>query len=179
LVLNADNQTATPLARKLLVRAAHDVNFLYLNGVLECTAGDFAAARKYLEEAAKLNSIGYSTRFNLGCTLEQLQDNVGAREQLQKMIELGPTEPESRFELAKVLRKLGETEAAQQQLVLYQKQLKDKFDHALAAQKSTQAAEAVRAGDKQKAVALYREAIAVLPDNAGFALSVGAGSERP
>ena len=83
-------------------------------------------------------------------------------------MELEPGEPESRFELAKVLRKLGETEASQQQLALYQKLLKDQSNHSVAAQKSTQAAEAMRAGDKQKAAALYREAAAVLPDNAGL-----------
>ena len=168
LVFNADYQTAVPLARKLLAQAPHDADFLYLNGVLERTAGDFAAARKHLEEAAKLDPNRYSTRYNLGYTLEQLQDYAGAKEQLQKAIELDPTESESHFELAKVLRKLGETDAAQQQLVLYQKQVKDKSDHTIAAQKSTQAAEAARAGDKQKAAALYREAIAVLPDNAGL-----------
>ena len=167
-VLNAENEAAMPLARKLLARAPRDADFLYLNGVLERTTGDFAAARRHLEEAAKLDPSRYSTRFNLGCTLEQLEDTAGAKEQLQKAIDLDPTEPESHFELAKVLRKLGETDAAQQQLLLYQKQLKDKSDRALAAQKSTQAAEAVRAGDKQKAAALYREAIAVLPDNAGL-----------
>jgi len=168
LVLNAENQTAIPLARKLLAQAPRDADFLYLNGVLERTAGDFAAARKHLEEAAGLDPNRYSTHFNLGCTLEQLQDNAGAKEQLQKAIELDPTEPESHFELAKVLRKLGETDAAQQQLVLYQKQVKEKSDRTIVAQKSTQAAEAVRAGDKQKAVALYREAVAILPDNAGL-----------
>lgn len=166
LVLNAENQTAIPLARKLLTQAPHDADFLYMNGVLERTSGDFASARKHLGEAAKLNPNRYSTRFNLGCTLEQLEDNAGAREQLLKAIELDPTEPESHFELAKVLRKLGETDAAQQQLLLYQKQLKDKSDRSISAQKSTQAAEAARAGDKQKAAALYREAIAVMPDSA-------------
>ena len=168
LVLNAENQTAIPLARRLLAQAPHDADFLYLNGVLERTAGDYEAARKHLEEAAKLDPNRYSTRFNLGCTLEQLQDHAGAKEQLQKAIELDPTEPESHFELAKVLRKLGEIDAAQQQLVLYQKQVKEKSDRTIAAQKSTQAVQAARAGDKQKAVALYREAIAVLPDNAGL-----------
>src|SRR5208337_3956914 len=88
LVLNAENQTAVPLARKLLAQAPHDADFLYLNGVLERTAGDFTTARKHLEEAARLNPNRYSTRFNLGCTLEQLQDNAGAKEQLQKAIEL-------------------------------------------------------------------------------------------
>ncbi len=168
LVLNAENRTAMPLARRLLTQAPHDADFLYLNGVLERASGDFGSARKHLEGAAKLEPNRYSTRFNLGCTLEQLQDNVGAKEQLQKAIEIEPNEPESHFELAKVLRKLGETEAAQQQLILYQKQLKDQSDHTIAAQKSTQAAEAARAGDKQEAAALYREAIAVLPDNAGL-----------
>jgi tetratricopeptide (TPR) repeat protein len=168
LVLNAEKQTALPLARKLLAEAPRDADFLYLSGVLERATGDFLTARKHLGEAAKLDPNRYSTRFNLGCTLEQLQDNAGAKEQLQKAVALDPTEPESHFELAKVLRKLGETDAAQQQLLLYQKQLKDKSDQSLAAQRSTQAAEAVRAGDKQKAVALYREAIAVLPDNAGL-----------
>jgi tetratricopeptide (TPR) repeat protein len=168
LVLNAENQTALPLAHKLLARVPHDADFLYLSGVLERATGDFAAARKHLEAAVTLDPGRYSTRFNLGCTLEQLQDNPGAKEQLQKAIELDPTEPESHFELAKVLRKLGETEAAQQQLTLYQKQLKDQSDRSFVAQKSTQAAEAARAGDKQKAAALYREAIAVLPDNAGL-----------
>ena len=168
LVFNAEYQTAVPLARKLLARAPHDADFLYLNGVLERTTGDFAAARTHLEESAKLDPNHYSTRYNLGYTLEQLQEYAGAKVQLQKAIELDPTEPESHFELAKVLRKLGETDAAQQQLVLYQKQVKDKSDHTIAAQKSTQAAEAMRAGDKQKAAALYREAIAALPDNAGL-----------
>jgi tetratricopeptide (TPR) repeat protein len=168
LVFDAENQTAVPLARKLLAQAPQDADFLYLNGVLERATGDFAAARKHLEEAAKLDPNRYSTHYNLGCILEQLQDYAGAKEQLQKAIELDSTEPESRFELAKVLRKLGESDAAQQQLVIYQKQLKDISDHSIAAQKSTQAAEAVRTGDKQKAVALYREAIAALPDNAGL-----------
>ena len=168
LVLNAEYQPAMPLARKLLAQAPRDADFLYLNGVLERANGDLATARTHLEEAAKLDPNRYSTHFNLGCTLEQLQDYAGAKEQLQKAIELEPNEPESRFELAKVLRKLGETDAAQQQLILYQKQLKDQSDHTIAAQKSTQAAEAARAGDKQKAAALYREAIAVVPDNAGL-----------
>ncbi len=168
LVFNAEYQPALPLAQKLLAQAPHDADFLYLNGVLQRTSGNFAAARKYLEESAKLDPDHYSTRYNLGYTLEQLQDYAGAKAELQKAIELNPTEPESHFELAKVLRKLGETDAAQQQLVLYQKQVKDVSDHTIAAQKSTAAEEAMRAGDKQKAAALYREAMAALPDNAGL-----------
>jgi tetratricopeptide (TPR) repeat protein len=168
LVFNGKYQTAVPLARKLLAQAPNDADFLYLNGVVERAIGDLPAARAHLEQAAKLDPNRYSIRFKLGCTLEQLQDNEAARQQLQKAIELDPDESESRVELAKILRRLGESDAAQQQLLLYQKQLKDKSDHAIAAQKATQAAEAAKSGDNQRAAALYREAIEVDPNDAGL-----------
>ena len=168
LVFNGKNQTAVPMARKLLAQAPHDADFLYLNGVVERAIGEFTAARKHLEEAEKLDPNRYSIHFKLGCTLEQLEDYEGAKAQLQKAIELDPAQLESRVELAKVLRKLGETEAAKQQLLLYQNQLEETSNGAVAAQKSTQAAEAARAGDKQQAVSLYREAIAAVPNDAGL-----------
>lgn len=166
LVFNAENKAAMPLARKMLALAPHDANFLYLNGVIERAEGDLTQARKHLEEAIKLNPNDYATRFNLGCALEEFHEYSAAEVQLKKAIELDSTEPESRFELAKVLRKLGETDEAQEQLTLYQKELKEQSDRGVAAQKSTQAAAAIRAGDKEKAATLYREAIAALPDNA-------------
>jgi len=169
LVLNGEDDLAAPLGRKLLALAPHDADFLYLNGVIERTAGDYATARKHLQEAVTRNPNHYNSRYNYGVVLEQLKDAAGAKEQLQKAIELGATEPEIRFELAKVLRTLGETQAAQEQLAIYQKSLKEKSDRTLAAQKSTQAAQAVAAGDNQKAAVLYREASAAVPDNAGLA----------
>ncbi len=168
LVFTGKNLAAVPLARKLLLQAPNDADFLYLNGVVERATGKFEQARTHLEKSEKLDPNRYSTYFNLGCTLEQLQEYKGAKAQLQKAIELGPSESESRVELAKVLRKLGETDAAQQQLEIYRKQMEDKSDQAMAAQKSTQAEQAVRAGDKLAAAALYREAIADLPGNAAL-----------
>ena len=125
LIINGDNKVAMPLGRRLLVLAPHDPDFLYLNGLLERGTGDFAAARKHLEESVALNPAFYNSHYNLGVVLEQLQDAAGARGQFQKAIELGANEPEVRFELAKVLRTLGETEEAQEQLKLYQKRLKE------------------------------------------------------
>ena len=130
--------------------------------------GQFVTARKHLEQAEKLDPNRYSIHFKLGCTLEQLDDNAGAKQELQKAIELDPTQLESRVELAKVLRKLGETDAAKQQLLIYQNQLEDSSNGAIAAQKSSQAVQADKAGDKQQAASLYREAIAALPNDAGL-----------
>ncbi len=165
LIINGDNEVAAPLGRKLLALAPHDPDFLYLNGLLERGAGDFAAARKHLEDSVALNPGFYNSHYNLGIVLEQLQDPAGARVQFTKAIELGANEPEVRFELAKVLRTLGETEEAQKQLKLYQQRLKEESDKSLAILKSTQAEEAVKAGDNRKAADLFREASAALPDN--------------
>ena len=168
-VLSGENDVAVPLGAKLLTLAPHDADLLYLNGVLERQLGDFASARKHLEEAASLNPKHYDTRYNLGVVLAHLHDNAGAKVQLEKAIELGGQEPEIRLELSKALRALGETDAAQEQLKLYQQGLKAKSDRTLSALKSTQAEEALAAGDKQKAAALYKEACAALPSEAGLA----------
>jgi tetratricopeptide (TPR) repeat protein len=169
LVLNGENDVAAPLGAKLLALAPHDPDFLYLNGILERETGDYATARKHLEEAATLNPNHYNTRYNLGVVLAQMHENAEAKVQLEKAIELGAQEPEVRFELSKVLRALGETDAAQEQLKLYQKGLKEKSDRTLGALKSTQAEQAIAAGDKQKAAALYKEACTALPSDASLA----------
>ncbi len=163
-----DDDVAAPLARKLLALAPHDINILYMSGILERRAGDYAAARKNLEEAVTLDPKRDDTRYNLGVVLAQLGDSAGAKAQFEKAIELGAAGPEIRFELAKVLRTLGETEEAQQQLKIYQQKQTEKSNHELATLKSTEAAQAVKAGDNLKAANLYREACAAQPDNAEF-----------
>jgi tetratricopeptide (TPR) repeat protein len=173
LIINGENQTAAPLGRKLLALAPHDPDFLFLNGMLERGAGDLAAARKHLEESVALNPGFYNSHYNLGVVLEQQQDAAGAREQFKKAIELGANEPEVRFELAKVLRTLGETDEAQEQLKLYRQRLKEESDKSLAILKSTQAEEAVKAGDNRKAADLFREASAALPGNPALAYRLG------
>ena len=165
---NKDDELAAPLARKLLMLAPHDINILYMSGILERRAGDYAEARKNIEEAVALDHDRNDTRYNLGVVLAQLGDAAGAKAQFEKAIELGASGPEIRFELAKVLRNLGQSEEAQQQLKIYQQKQVEKSSHELATLKSTEAAQAIKAGDNRKAADLYREACAAQPDNAEF-----------
>ncbi len=169
LIINGNNDVAAPLARKLLAVAPHDADLLNLNGLLEQKAGEFEAARRHLEEAVALSPNDYNPRVNLGVVLADLKDAAGARSQFEKAIELGTDEPQVHFELAKVLRTLGDTEGAQRQLALYQQRLKEESDLAVAVAKTSEAAEALKAGDNAKAAGLFREACAALPGNAGLA----------
>ena len=169
LVMLGDSDHAAPLGRKLLALAPHDADLLNLNGVLERKAGDYQTARKHLEEAVALEPKDPNARVNLGLVLEELNDPAGARVQLEKAIALGRDEPQIHFELSKVLRTLGDTAAAQQQLALFQQKLKQESDRAMAVSKAAAAAEAVKAGDNQKAAELYRQACAAEPQNAPLA----------
>ena len=166
LVLNDDEDLARPLAHKLLSAAPHNFGVLYLNGVLENRSGNYAGGRAFLEEAVALNPNHYNSRYNLGLALANLNDPQGEREQFEKALALGSSEPGMRVEYAKVLRTLGETKLADEQLKLYQQEQKAKADRTLAAVKMGQADKELAGGDPKKAAGLYRDAVAVQPDNA-------------
>jgi len=178
LVLNDDEDLARPLARKLLLAAPHDFTVLYLNGVLENRSGNYAAGRTYLEQAVALNPNHYNSRYNLGIALANLNDPQGAREQFEKALALGAPEPQVRFEYAKVLRTLGETKLAGEQLKLYQQEQKSQADRTLAASKMTEADKELADGDPKKAVALYRDALAVLPESALLSYKLSVALDR-
>jgi Flp pilus assembly protein TadD len=169
LIVSGDEDAAAPLGHKLLALAPKDADLLNLNGFLERKAGNFAEARKHLEAAVELNPGDYNPRVNLGLVLAQLKDAVGAKAQLEKALKLGAESPQVHFELSKVLRTLGENEEAQQQLKLFQQGLKIEANQSAAVLKATEAAEAAKNGDNQKAADLYREACALEPDDAGLA----------
>ncbi|MGB6827458.1 MAG: tetratricopeptide repeat protein, partial [Terracidiphilus sp.] len=168
LVTIGDSDRAVPLGRKLLALAPHDPDLLNLNGELEQKAGDYQAARKHLEKAVALDPNDPDPRANLGLVLADLNDPAEAKIQLEKALALGNDEPQVHFELAKVLRTLGGTEAAKQQLALFQQKQKQESDRAFVVSEAAQAAEAVKAGDNQKAAGLYRQACAAEPQNAGL-----------
>jgi tetratricopeptide (TPR) repeat protein len=168
LVLNRDMDLARPLAKKLLAANSHDFEVLYLNGMLEREAGRYSAARGHLEEAIALNPTHFTARYNLGIALAELNDPAGAKEQLEKALALGSgaTEPRVRYRLAVVLRALGEDEEAEKQSKLTEEELQVEADKMLAFGKSEEAEAALKAGDAQKAVGLYRGAIEATPGDA-------------
>jgi len=174
LVLNDDETLARPLAKKLLASTPNDFAVLYLNGVLENRAGNYAGGRDFLEKAVTLNPNHYNCHFNLGIALENLDDPKGAREHFEKALALGAQEPAVRFEYAKVLRTLGETALATEQLKLYQQEQKAQADRTLAASKMAQADKELADGNAQRAAALYRDALTAVPDSAllSYKLSV-------
>ncbi len=169
MVITGENDRATALGKKLLAAEPHDEDLLNLNGLLEYKAGDLDTARKHLEEAVALKPDDYNPRVNLGLVMAQNEDPEGAEQQLRIAVGLGADSPQVYFALSKALRALGKTADAQQELAIFQQKQKKESDHATAVLKATEAAESVKAGDKQRAAELYREACAAEPTDAGLA----------
>jgi Flp pilus assembly protein TadD len=165
LLLNDEVTTAKPLARKLLEKAPHDFDALYLNGVIEREEAQFPLAKKHLEEAVKLNPNHYNSHYNLGVVLAELNDPQGAKDHLQKAIDLGAREPQVHFKLATVLRTLGETEEAKEELKIYEQEFKKASDHTLSVSKAAQGDKELAGGDPQKAAGLFREAWQASPED--------------
>jgi Flp pilus assembly protein TadD len=77
-----------------------------------------------------------------------------------------------------VLRTLGETKLAGEQLTLYQQEQKASADHTLAANKMAEADKELASGDPHKAVALYRDAVAAVPENAMLSYKLSLALDR-
>ncbi len=169
LVITGENDRAAALGKRLLAAEPRDEDLLNLNGLLEYKAGNLDAARKHLEDAVALKPDDYNPRVNLGLVIAQSEDPAGAEQQLEIAIRLGADSPQVYFALSKALRAQGKMAEAQQELAIFQQKQKAESDHATAVLKSTEAAQSLKAGDKQKAADLYREACVAAPTDAGLA----------
>ncbi len=166
LVLQDDDADAQPIAEKLLAAHPRDFDVLYLTGVTENDMQQYDAAVTHLKAAAELNPNHFDTRFNLGMALSHLKQNEAARDQLERAVALDSSNAEAHFHLAQVLRALGDTAGAGEQLKLFQQRQQATTTLALGQTKSGQAAQALDSGQTVQAIALYREAITALPQDA-------------
>lgn len=168
LVMQGDDATARPLAQRMMAANPNSFDTLYLSGILENDAQEYASAIKHLKAAVAMNPNHYNARYNLGLAYSRLQQNQAAGEQFEKAVALDPTQAEAHFHLAQVLRSLGRTDRAQEQLNLFQECQQATVKLALGQTKAGQAAQALKDGHADQAVALYREAVEAQPQNANF-----------
>jgi tetratricopeptide (TPR) repeat protein len=135
-------------------------------------------ARAHLQQALNLNPRSFAAHYRLGLTQAALQDPKAAADEFQAALDQGATEPEVHMQLAKALRSLGRIEAANQQLKIYQQVLQDQQNRALAMSKSGQGDKEMVAGEAQKAVASYREALQATPDDAELNFKLAAALDK-
>ena len=83
--------------------------------------------------------------------------------QLEKALQLNPASSEARFQLASVLRSLGQKDQANEELKVFQQKKAETVKQDVAGVKVNQANQHLVIGEVQKALDLYREALAEDP----------------
>ncbi len=181
-VLGGDEAGARPLAKKVLERHGKDFDALYLAGVVENDAEEYAAAAEHLKAAVALNGAHYDTRYNLGVALAKLGETEAANAEFERAVTLNPDEAQAHFHLAQTLRALGRTEEARAELEKYRLRQQAVVQTALGETKAGQAAAAMKAGKPDDAAKLYREAMDAEPAKVTYgydlAQALGAGGHR-
>ena len=99
-------------------------------------------------------------------TLAKLGKPAEARVQLEKALQLNPDSSEARFQLASVLRSLGQKDQANEELKIFQQKKEESVKEDVAGTKVNQANQYLVTGEVQKAIDLYRKALAEDPRNA-------------
>jgi tetratricopeptide (TPR) repeat protein len=178
LVATNHSAKAIPLAHKLLATAPNDADLLCLAGTMERSSGDYSTAREQLEKSVAIDPRRPECHYNLGLAFANLGDYARGKEELEKALVLGDTDPDIHFQLAMDLRHLGEVNQAKAQLKIYEEARQANDNRKLATTRSTEASEALAAGDTSKAVALYREACDAQPQDARLAYRLAIALDR-
>lgn len=163
-LVTSHSEKAPQYAEKLLAAYPDQWEVLYLNGLVASGEGDFTRARDLVARAVAANPQHAPAQHLLGSTLAKLGDFPGAKEHLSKAIDDGDNQPEVHYELARVLQNLGDSQHSQEQMQAYQQIRTSQSGKTLAAGQAEVADDAMKAGNAEKAAALYREALESDPD---------------
>jgi len=178
LVLAEHLDEARAIGPKLLAARPKDPEVLYLNGLMERSAGNYELAGKLLKEAEALQPDLVNLHFELGNTLVILKQWQEAKDELNKALTGGDTRPELHAGLAKALRGLGDADGARQEMLKYQQMKKDEEGRLEAAESVAQGDDALKAGKTAEAVTHYRDAITNQPQNPSYHYKLAIALDR-
>ena len=177
-MVTGKSDRAFDYSRTVLAASPNQWEVLYLAGVLESRKGEYAAARAHLERSVILNPKYYQSQELLGSMFSRLGDLPAARRHLEQAIALGDDQPEVEYDLAQVLKKMGDMTDAQEKLRIYQGLKKSRSDAVEAAGKAEMGDQALSEGNPSKAASLYREALAISPDQSLLYYKLSLTQER-
>jgi len=131
-----------------------------------------------LTHAVRLIPEHFDAQYNLGIVLNGCGRSCRSACTSGEAVQLDPSSTEARFRLAGLLRSLGLHDEAQQQLAIYQRNIKDRAKKDVAATKANQANQYLTDGNLQKAVDTYREAVAENPNDSHILFNLALALDR-
>ena len=128
--------------------------------------GMLPQAHSELERAVQLNETDFDSQYKLGSVLREEGKYEEAISHLKRAVTLKPDSQEAHFQLDRAYHQSNQPELAEQENLVFQRLQKAVVDQRRATTLENEGAQAVKDGDLQKAVAAYKEALQLVPQDA-------------
>ena len=153
-----------------------------LGDALKESSSHLSEALDVLQRATQLNPSSYKAHYDLGVVLGRSGRLPDAIRALQTAMRLKPDGSEARYQLAQMLAKAKRPPDANEQFAMFER-LKNETQQRTKAQfLGTRANDLLREGRDQDAVAAYRQALAITPDDPklryNFAVALSKSGDR-
>ena len=150
----------------------------YTLGVVLWQTGRFDEAAEAFREATSRRPGYADAHFMLGTVLQQRGDAEGALSAFRRTVEIAPDSAEAHLGLAQLLKRRGEAEAARAELREAERLRRQKSDRQAAAFAIDLGKRRLAGHDLKAAVASFREAVRLYPDDPQAHLELARALER-
>jgi len=138
----------------------------YLLGITYQGLGNLEQAKSELERAVQLNENDFDSQYKLGSVLREDGKYEDAILHLKRAVALKPDSQEAHYQLDRAYHQAKQPELAEQENLVFQRLQKAVVDQRRATTLEDEGAQNVKAGDLQKAVSVYKEALELVPQDA-------------
>ena len=159
-------EEARPLLSGYVATHPEDARALSLLGVTNSLLGNLSEAEQELHQAVQLTPESYDAQYNLGRVLQESGKSKEAVAHLETSLSLRPDSLEAHFQISKAYKTLHEDKLKDEQIALIEKQNATRADQTKAAVLGTEGTRAFSAGDIQRALENYKNALSLDPWNA-------------
>lgn len=173
-----DNAAALPYVREYTRRVPKDYEGYFVTGQAYRRLGELTKAAEEFRRATELRSDSYDARYNLGYVLARTGNVDEAIEQLEAAKKLNPHAPEAPYELGLIFRKKGEPQRAEEELRAFQEAERWSERGRTAQLLVAKGNDLLLKGDAKAALAVYREALELEPNNAKMHYNLGLALEK-
>jgi protein O-GlcNAc transferase len=138
----------------------------YLLGITYQGLGNLEQAKSELERAVQLNGNDFDSQYKLGSVLREDGKYEEAILHLKRAVTLKPGSQEAHYQLDRAYHQTKQPELAEQENLVFQRLQKAVVDQRRATVLENDGAQDAKAGDLQKAVSAYKEALQLVPQDA-------------
>ncbi len=173
-----EHTAALPHLQEYIRRVPKDYEGYFVTGHAYRRLGELTKAAEEFRRAGELKPDSYDARYNLGYVLARTGNVDEAIQQLEAAKKLNPHAPEAPYELGLLFKKKGEPQRAEEELRAFHEAERWSERGRTAQLLVAKGNDLLLKGDAKAALAVYREALELEPNNAKMHYNLGLALEK-